>query len=521
MGAKMNFVAKTFAGLEGVLSSELAQLGAEDICAGRRAVSFSGDKALLYKANMHCRTALRILRPIVSFEADGAEEIYEKIKEIAWEDFIGIRQTFLIEATIYSSVFRNSRFATYRMKDAIVDRFNEKFGRRPSISVANPDIYLNLHIAERTVTISLDSSGEPLYKRGYRVAQTEAPINEVLAAGMVLLSGWDGQTDFLDPMCGSGTIAIEAAMIALNMAPGLFRKHFAFENWNDFDRDLFDEIYNDDTNEREFNHRIMASDIDATAVAIAEANVKAAGLSKYVSVTRSDFFDLPAPSEDLCIITNPPYGERLKTDVDGLYSKIGQTLKHKYSGCEVWIISSNLVGFDKIGLKPSGKYLLVNGDLDCQFRHYRMFSGKLEDFKSNAQTLGVVVDDKPQKFVPEPIIYKGEDRTNDFKSCRVKTDDEPRRPRRAFHDHDAKRREFSDRRERREDVEAGESRGRRQFGDRREGDTRGSYGSGRERRDGEGKRFSSGERRSYGNDRRGAGSGRNGGFRTRRNESDQ
>ena len=350
------YIAKTLQGLEGVLADELKALGAKDIEIQRRAVSFKGDKKCLYKANFWLRTALRILKPVAVFQVKSPDDVYSAIKKIKLEEFITADKTFSIDTTVYSEQFNNSRYVTYKAKDAIVDYFTEKYGKRPSVSVANPDIYFNLHISHTTCTLSLDSSGAPLFKRGYRVAQTEAPINEVLAAGLLLLSGWKGQSDFMDPMCGSGTIAIEAAMIAMNMAPGLFRKEFAFERWADFDRDMFDEIYNDDSREREFKHKIYASDISAKAIAIANANIKSAGLTKYIETQVIDMAELPAQNKPFHIVFNPPYGERLNDfSIKQLYSSIGTTLKHKFPGTNAWIISSSMLGFDNIGLKPTKK----------------------------------------------------------------------------------------------------------------------------------------------------------------------
>lgn len=377
------FVAKTLQGLEEVLATELKQLGATNVTIGRRAVTFDGTLETLYKANVHCRTALRILRPIATFKACSTDELYAQTKALVWDNYMDVSQTFLIETTLYSPVITNSRFATYKVKDAIADYFSQKYGKRPSISVTKPDIYLNLHIADTTCTLSLDSSGEPLFKRGYRVAQTEAPINEVLAAGMLLLAGWKGQCNFMDPMCGSGTIAIEAALIALNIPPGIFRSSFAFENWKDFDANLFDAIYNDDSHEREFKHTIYASDISKKALAVAEANAKNAGLSKYIQFTACSFADVPMQEKPLLLVTNPPYGERLnRDDVFALYNMIGTTLKHKFAGSTAWVISSNMDAFDKVGLKPDAKIHLINGSLPCDFRKYTLFSGKHKEFKS-------------------------------------------------------------------------------------------------------------------------------------------
>ena len=256
---KFEIVAKTFQGLEDVLAEEIRQLGGENVETGRRMVSFQGDKTLLYKANLACRTALRILKPIYKFEAANPDEVYEKMKAFPWETLLSPETTFSIDSVTYSDSFKHSKFVTYRAKDAIADYFMEKSGKRPSVRLNGAEVVLNLHIAQMSCTLSLDSSGESLHKRGYRVGQTEAPINEVLAAGMILKTGWHGEKDLIDPMCGSGTILIEAALIATNTYPGIFRKSFAFERWKDFDEELFETLYNDDSHEREFTHRIYGS----------------------------------------------------------------------------------------------------------------------------------------------------------------------------------------------------------------------------------------------------------------------
>ena len=281
---EFELIAKTFMGLEPVLAKELTQMGANNVQIGRRMVSFTGDKEMMYRANFQLHTAIRILKPIKHFKARSADEVYEEIKKIDWENYIEEGKTFSVDSVVYSDEFRNSRFVTYKVKDAIVDYFREKTGSRPNISVSNPDIRLNIHIAESDATLSLDSSGESLHRRGYRQESVEAPLNEVLAAGMILMTGWQGETDFIDPMCGSGTLLVEAALIAHNMSPGVFRKEFAFEKWNDFDADLFDSIYNDDSNEREFHHHIYGYDIDMKAVNTARLNIRAAGLTKEVTV---------------------------------------------------------------------------------------------------------------------------------------------------------------------------------------------------------------------------------------------
>ena len=304
-------LAKTFYGLEEVLAKELVNLGANNVEIQRRAVSFTGDLAMMYRANLSLRTASRVLKPIATFKAINADEVYEAVKEIKWEDFLTVKSTFLIGATVNSEDFRHSKFVAYRVKDAIADRFTEKYGKRPSVRLTNPDLFINVHISHNSCTISLDSSGESLHRRGYRNAQNEAPINEAVAAGMLLLAGWDGKTNFVDPMCGSGTFLIEAALIALNIPPCIYRKSFAFEKWNDFNKELFDDIYNDDSNEREFEFQICGSDMNDNAVRIATENIKAAGLSKYITVKRAPIADFQPLEGKWLMVTNPPYGERL------------------------------------------------------------------------------------------------------------------------------------------------------------------------------------------------------------------
>lgn len=371
------YIAKTFKGLEEVLATELVALGADNIEIQRRAVSFTGDKRLLYKANLHLRTAIRILKPIATFKAKTPDEIYDEVKKLIWTDFMDVTNTFAIDATVFSDEIRHSRFASYRVKDAIVDWFRETTGKRPSVKVDNPQLMFNLHISGDQCTLSIDSSGESLHKRGYRTNQTEAPISEVLAAGMLLLAGWDGKSDFVDPFCGSGTFLIEAAMIALNIPPGLYRPAFGFEQWNDFDKDLFDELYQDDSGERPFEHKIYGFDISAKALKIADENIKSAGVGKYITLERSDIADLESPSDNCMMVTNPPYGERLKPEeLEPIYGALGRTLKHKFTGITAWVISSEERLLDRIGFKPSTKIQLMNGPLDCLYNKYEVFAGK-------------------------------------------------------------------------------------------------------------------------------------------------
>ena len=383
MSEQFEMIAKTFQGLEEILAEELTTLGANDIQIGRRMVSFTGDKRMMYKANFCLRTAIRILKPIKNFTAKDADEVYNQIQAIPWEEYLDVNKTFAIDAVVFSEEFRHSKFVSYKVKDAIVDYFREKTGKRPSVRINNPDVLLNIHIAHTTCTLSLDSSGESLHRRGYRQEQVEAPLNEVLAAGMVLMTGWCGECDLIDPMCGSGTIPIEAALIARNIAPGVFRKGFAFEKWVDFDSEMFDEIYNDDSQEREFTHKIYGYDNSPKANEIATHNIKAAGVSKDVTLKLQPFQQFEQPQEKSIIVMNPPYGERISTnDLLGLYQMIGERLKHAFVGNKAWVLSYREECFDQIGLKPSKKVPLFNGALECEFRKYEIFDGKYKEFKS-------------------------------------------------------------------------------------------------------------------------------------------
>lgn len=424
-------IAKTLAGLEEILAKEIEVLGGTDIVIGTRMVSYEGDKELLYKSNLWLRTALRVLVPVEIFQAGDPDELYNKVKSIDWSEYVAEGQTIAIDNTIFSENFRNSRYAIYRTKDAICDWFVEKGMKRPKIAVASADVQLNLHIADTAeaqaqegrsqVTLSLDASGEPLYKRGYKEQQTDAPISEVLAAGILLKAGWDGQRDLFDPMCGSGTFLIEAALIATNTPAGIYRNGFGFQRWTEgafgFDEDLWQELYDDDSREQEFKFHIYGADISKVAIEATQQNVKSAGLSKYISLEVRDFeqtAEVPesdytkqlkaegqtAPS--LMLITNPPYGRRLFTDVPTFYRMMGSVLKKQFQGAEAWIISSEekvtvkdprtglkteVEPFDYIGLKPSVKINLNNGGIDCQLRKYELFSGKFDAFRAEGKSL--------------------------------------------------------------------------------------------------------------------------------------
>ena len=412
-------VAKTFKGLEEVLARELVELGANNVQIERRAVSFTGDKRLLYTANMCLRTASRVLVPIATFRAKDADAVYEQAKQIDWSRYMTLKTGFAIDATVYSDTFRHSQYVTYRVKDAIADYWMEREQKRPSVKLTAPDLSLNVHISAETVTISLDSSGDSLHKRGYRVANTEAPINEALAAGMLLLAGWHGQGDFYDPMCGSGTLLIEAALIARNIAPGIYRKGFAFEKWADFDRELFEDIYNDDSRERPFTHKIYGSDAGYYAVQTALKNIQSASLQRDIEVRQIRIEELRLADRDTngaLVMMNPPYGERLSQDKDvlRLYQDMGTALKHQFSGATAWIISSNEDALKCIGLKPSKRIHLINGELECLFNQYELFQGEHKEWKK----------DHPKDV--KPRFADHEHKRKDFKQDRNKRDFKPR-----------------------------------------------------------------------------------------------
>ena len=385
---EFELIAKTFQGLEEVLAKELVALGANNVQLGRRMVSFTGDKELMYKANFHLRTAIRILKPIMHFKAADADEVYNVIKSMEWERYLDSKSTFSVDSVVYSDVFRHSKFVAYRVKDAIADYFNEKYGERPSVRLNNPDLIFHIHIAGEDCTLAFDSSGESLHRRGYRVETGAAPINEVLAAGMIMLTGWNGECDFIDPMCGSGTLPIEAALIARNIAPGVFRQGYAFEKWKDFDSELFKSIYDDDSGEREFNHKIYGYDVDGRMVACARRNVKSAMMGDIIEIECRDIKDFVEPTERAIMVVNPPYGERLVLEnLLQVYKELGSRLKHSFQGNEAWVISSSYDCFDQIGLKASARIPLYNGDLDCEFRKYELFQGKYKGFRDEGHEL--------------------------------------------------------------------------------------------------------------------------------------
>lgn len=367
---------KTFFGLEQVLAEEVKKLGGKNVEVKNRAVTCEGDLGFLYKLNYSCRTALKILVPIMEFKAFNETKYYDKLHKFEWDQFLEPNQTFAIDATVNSERFSHSQFMTLKMKDAIVDYFQEKHKVRPNISKDNPDIKFHLHIDRELVSISLDSSGDPLFKRGYRKEQTVAPINEVLASGMLQLAGWDGKGNFLDPMCGSGTLLIEAAMIAMDLPAQTFRRNFAFQNWKNYDSELFKTIKEVRLNRvKEFTGKIVGYDIDYSALDAARANIESAEMEDVIEVRKQNFFDSEKEMFPLLIVFNPPYDERISINDDDFYKKIGDTFKQHYPNTLAWLISADLDAPKKIGLRPSRKIKLFNGKLETRFLQYEMYDG--------------------------------------------------------------------------------------------------------------------------------------------------
>jgi putative N6-adenine-specific DNA methylase len=377
MNDNFKMIAKTFFGFEEILAQELRNLGAQRVESGVRMVSFYGDKGFMYKANISLRTALKILKPIKEFRVFNDQSLYKGIQSIDWSEYMNVRQTFVIDTTVNSEVFNHSQFVALKAKDAIVDQFREQTGNRPDIDKDYPDLRINIHIQKETCSVSLDSSGSSLHHRGYRMATNIAPINEVLAAGMLLLAGWDGQCDFLDPMCGSGTILAEAAMIACNIPANINRKEFAFEKWNDWDNDLFDKITDSLLKKtRDFHYTIKGYDKAPSAVSKAKDNIKNANLDEYVSISHENFFTTKKENDGkLFMVFNPPYGERLDIDLERFYREIGDTFKQNYPNTEAWFITANLEALKFVGLKPSRKIKLFNGKLEARLVKYEIYEG--------------------------------------------------------------------------------------------------------------------------------------------------
>ena len=386
---KFKMVAKTMVNLEEVLADELRALGAENVTVGARAVEFEGDMRLLYRANYCCRTALAILKPFAEFDANDDQELYDQVYKIRWEKILDVDGTFMIDSTTSGEVFTHSYYAALKTKDAIVDCFRRNFGKRPNIDTEQPDYKFNLHIRDNHVTLLMNASGDSLHKRGYRQGVGVAPINEVLAAGLLKLAGWDQAvkqsndqaiTNFYDPMCGSGTLLIEAAMMANNIPAQYYRNRFGFMRWKEFNLGEWKSVKNEEDRKIgafDFEGEIWGNDIDEQVIAQCEKNLEYTKLHKDVMLHIGDFADQEPPEGKTLIVTNPPYGERIKVeDLNAMYEKLGDTFKQKYGAdCDVWLITSDFEAMKHIGLHPSKKIPVQNGSLDCRFLHFELYEG--------------------------------------------------------------------------------------------------------------------------------------------------
>jgi putative N6-adenine-specific DNA methylase len=384
MALEEKYHVKTMKGLEGLLARELHDLGAERVETLNRGVSFMGSRSMMYKVNLASRLALRVLLPVARFRSWNEDKLYQRVKEVDWSAYLDPKMTFAVDTVVHSKHFRHSHYVALKVKDAIADQFRERTHLRPSVNLENPDLRIHVHVSEDRVTLSLDSSGSSLHRRGYRLGNFDAPLNEVLAAGMIMLSGWKGDRPFLDPMCGSGTLAIEAALMAANIPPGIFRRGFGFETWKDFDRELMDHVARSLEGEREVKVPIIARDADPEAVALTRRQIRKMELQSIIQVEQLDFAETDEMG-GMHIVTNPPYGERIKSDdIEALYSMIGSTLKHRFPGSDAWILSASTQGLKKVGLKPDSRTKLFNGPLECSYVNYKTFRGNWKDYKTGA-----------------------------------------------------------------------------------------------------------------------------------------
>ncbi|MGA1776708.1 MAG: THUMP domain-containing class I SAM-dependent RNA methyltransferase [Flavobacteriaceae bacterium] len=377
MEENFKMLAKTFYGFEEILERELFKLGAQNIKKGNRNVSFEGDKGFLYKANLSLRTALKLLKPIYSQRVQNEQDLYQLFYDFAWEEYMDVDSKFVIDSVVQGSLFTHSQYASQKAKDGLVDRFRDRMNERPSVDLNRPDLRINLHIQNDFCTLSLDSSGASLHHRGYRTATNIAPLNEVLAAGLIQLSGWNADTDFLDPMCGSGTFLIEAAMFAAQIPANINRKMFAFEKWKDWDPELFDLIRTSQLNKMSSPKvQIKGSDKAPSAVEKALQNVENANLSEFITIERKDFFQIEKETKGpLHILTNPPYGKRLEGDMNALYQAIGDSFKQSFPNTKAWLISSNMEAIKCIGLRPSRKIKVFNGKLESRLLFFPIYEG--------------------------------------------------------------------------------------------------------------------------------------------------
>lgn len=394
------YIAKTFAGLEETLAQELRDLDLEDVQVLSRAVSFQSDLKGLYTANYWCRTALRILKPIAEFPAEDEHQLYKGIRSINWSEYLELDETFAVDATLTASNITHSQYAALKTKDAIADQFVRKLGKRPDVDTVRPTLRISIYIHKNVCTVALDSSGISLYKRGYRKTAGTAPLNEALAAGMILLSGWDKKSNFIDPMCGSGTLLIEAALIAMNIPPASYREYFGFLSWKNFDADLWKEVKLDAIDkQRDFEAKIIGTDLAAGMIAVAEKNIRTAHLQHDIELHHMPMQEFEPPKEGGMLICNPPYGERIRTrDIVGLYREMGDTLKQKYNGYTAWVISSDMIALKQIGLSASRKLELYNGPLECRFEKFEVYEGSRKEKNKGVKIKAKTFDKKGPSY---------------------------------------------------------------------------------------------------------------------------
>tara|TARA_Y100000739_G_scaffold16697_1_gene13514 strand:+ start:269 stop:1447 length:1179 start_codon:yes stop_codon:yes gene_type:complete len=369
-------IAKTYHGLEDVLAKELLQLGAQNIKTLRRAVKFKGDLGFMYKANLSLRTAVRIIKPIKNFKVRNEDQLYRELRNIDWEQYMSIDDKFAVDSFVNSTHFNHSLYVALKTKDAIVDQFRDKCGMRPDVDLDHPNLRINVHITDETCTLSIDSSGKSLHKRGYRLETNEAPISEALAAGLILLSGWDKKSHFVDGMCGSGTFLVEAAMIGANIPANINREHFAFQDWPDYDEELWGLIRKSQLKRSQDCYgKIIGYDLDPEVVASAKLNIANSGLEDYIEIHCENFFETEKPEGPTHLVFNPPYGVRIQGDIPEMYKSIGDTLKKNYSGAEAWFLTSHMDGLKHVGLRASRKIEIYQAKLECRFVKYEMYQG--------------------------------------------------------------------------------------------------------------------------------------------------
>ncbi|MFH2030815.1 MAG: class I SAM-dependent RNA methyltransferase [Bacteroidota bacterium] len=383
MNQSFKITAKTLGGFEETLADEIKRIGGSNISIGTRSVFYSGSKEVLYKSNLHLRTAIRILVPFKDFTAKNEKEFYKNIYDVKWENFITHKNTIALDSAVNSNIFRHSKFVAQLAKDAIVDRIRNLEGKRPSVDLDNPDLRINIHIKENHCTLSLDSSGDSLHKRGYRIEKVEAPLSEVLAAGLVLLTGWNGETKFIDPMCGSGTVPIEACLIARNIPPNYYRENFGFQKWKDYDAKLWHQIKNEaKENFKDLSIKIIGTDISLEAVEIARRNVERAKLDENIIIKKESITEAELKTGPGIVVTNPPYGERLKKEnIEEFYKKLGDSFKQNFKNFDVWIFSYNKNALKHFGLRTSKRLTLFNGPLECKYHKYSIYEGSKKQFR--------------------------------------------------------------------------------------------------------------------------------------------